>query len=276
VGSRAPFIVATVAGSDPTGGAGVQGDLKTFAAHGAYGTAVVTAITAQNHAGVQRSAAVEPSLVAAQLGSLFDQVVPHAAKTGMLCSAAVVEAVADFLARRPVRHLVVDPVLVATSGGSLAEGDLLPALRARLFPAATLVTPNLAEAGAILGEPVDPARPEEAAAALLEASGAAAVLLKGGHGAGDLAVDVLARRGKAGPGGRGPDLVRLALARVPTEHGHGAGCALSASIAVRLARGDDLEAAAFGAKAYVHRALAAATALGIGRGPVHHAVPADA
>jgi hydroxymethylpyrimidine/phosphomethylpyrimidine kinase len=269
VGSRAPFIALTIAGSDPTGGAGVQGDLKTFAAHGVYGTAVVTAITAQNHAGVQAMEAVDAALVTLQLTSLFDQVVPAAAKTGMLCSPDVVDAVAEFLARRPVRHLVVDPVLVATSGGRLAEAGLLPALRNRLFPVATLITPNLAEAEAILGERIDPADVERAAVRVLEASGARAVLVKGGHGAGDTAVDVLAI------GGSDPVLTAIAAPRIATDHGHGAGCALSASIAARLARGDDLVTSVRGAKAYVHRALAAATALGNGRGPVHHAVPAD-
>jgi hydroxymethylpyrimidine/phosphomethylpyrimidine kinase len=269
VGSRGPFIVATIAGSDPTGGAGLQGDLKTFASHGVYGTAVVTAITAQNHAGVQAMRAVEASLVALQWTSLCAQVVPDAAKTGMLCSPEVVDAVVDSLARRPVRHLVVDPVLVATSGGRLAESGLLPALRARLFPVATVITPNLAEAEAILGERIDPAGVERAAVRVLEASGARAVLVKGGHGAGETSVDVLARRGN------GPAVTSIAAPRLATEHGHGAGCALSASLAVRLARGDDLERAFSGAKAYVHRALAAATALGAGRGPVRHDVPAD-
>jgi hydroxymethylpyrimidine/phosphomethylpyrimidine kinase len=134
-----------------------------------------------------------------------------------------------------------------------------------------VITPNLAEAEAILGERIDPTKAEDAAVRVLEASGAPAVLLKGGHGAGDAAVDVLAARGGRG----GAAVTAYALPRVPTDHGHGAGCALAASIAARLARGDALETAVRGAKAYVHRALAAATALGSGRGPVAHAVPAD-
>jgi hydroxymethylpyrimidine/phosphomethylpyrimidine kinase len=175
-----------------------------------------------------------------------------------------------------VPHLVVDPVMVATSGGSLAAEGLLPALRARAFPLATVVTPNWPEGEAIAGERLDPADPERSALRVLAASGARAVLLKGGHGAGSEAVDALAVRDAGSrthfvSGG----VWRFALPRVPTDHGHGAGCALAASIACRLARGDDLLAAVRGAKAYVHRALAAAGPLGVGRGPVRHAVPAD-
>jgi hydroxymethylpyrimidine/phosphomethylpyrimidine kinase len=263
VGPRSPFIALSIAGSDPTGGAGVQGDLKTFAAHGVYGAAVVTAVTAQNWKGVFAARPVEPDLVAAQVDAVLDQVVPGAAKTGMLGSAEVAAAVAGVLARRPISFLVVDPVLVATSGGSLAEDGLLPVLAKRLFPLATLVTPNLLEAGAILGRTVAEGEQADAARAIRKATGAPAVLVKGGHGTGP-AVDALSTAsGDA----------TFSLPRVDTVHGHGAGCALSASIAARLAKGDSLPDAVRGAKAYVHRAHAAARPLGGGRGPVAHDVP---
>lgn len=281
--SARPFIVLSIAGSDPTGGAGIQGDLKTFAAHGAYGTAVISAVTAQNHAGVQAMVPVDPALLEAQLESLFDQVVPDAVKTGMLGSAANVEVVGGFLSRRPVRFLVVDPVLHATSGGALSEPGLAEALKARLFPLATLVTPNREEAAALLdGRDRTPAR---AGDLLLSSTRARAVLLKGGHHEGPNSIDWLFWRAPPDrPLQTSTGTIEMlevhhdevfALPRLRTEHGHGAGCALSAAIACRLARGDDLMKAVYGAKAYVHRALAAAAALGAGRGPVHHAVPPD-
>ena len=260
-----PFIVLSVAGSDPTGGAGIQGDLKTFATHRVFGTAVVTAVTVQNAGGVRAIHAVPPTVVAAQMESLFDQAVPRAMKTGMLLSPSTVEAVADVLARWPVGSLVVDPVLAATSGGTLAEPGLAAALRAHLFPLAALVTPNRAEAAELLGRRVDDADAEPAARALLRALGCGAVLLKGGHSRGP-ATDVLATKDW---------VLEFTLPRVETRHGHGTGCALSASIAARLARGADLVEAVHGAKDWVHRALEAAVALGSGRGCVDHTVPAN-
>jgi hydroxymethylpyrimidine/phosphomethylpyrimidine kinase len=253
--------VVTVAGSDPTGGAGVQGDLKTFAAHGVYGAAVVAALTVQNHAGVTEVLGVEPRLVVSQLQAVLDQVAPAAAKTGMLYRAETVERLADLLRRRPLPNLVVDPVLSATSGGSLAEPGLREALVARLLPLATVVTPNLPEAEALLGRPVPPDGAEDAARALL-ALGCRAVLVKGGHAPGP-ATDVLAT---------GSSVSRWTSPRVDTPHGHGAGCALAASIAARLAKGDPLERAVEGAREYVHRAIEAAVPLGRGRGPVRHDV----
>jgi hydroxymethylpyrimidine/phosphomethylpyrimidine kinase len=257
-----PVVVATVAGSDPTGGAGIQGDLKTFAAHRVYGTAVVAAITAQNAFGVRATAGVEPALVAEQIDALFDQVVPRAVKTGMLLHSAVVEAVAGALTRRGAGNLVVDPVLDATAGGSLSAPGLAQALLRRLLPFATLVTPNVAEAAALLGVPVGARDLEEAAVALRHESDCPAVLVKGGHADGP-ATDVLATA---------QGVRSFTLPRLDVVHGHGAGCALSASIAARLALGHTLERAIEGAKGYVHRALAAATALGSGRGPVRHDV----
>lgn len=265
-----PFTVLSVGGFDPTGGAGIAGDLRTFAAHGVHGAAVVAAVTAQNHLGVTAVAEVDADLVRAQVAAVLGQVVPRAVKTGMLLSPTTVGAVADAL-RGLACPLVVDPVLSASAGGALAREGLLAALVTHLLPRAVLVTPNLDEAAAALERPVPAETPldrqVETARTLRARWGGVAVLLKGGHAGGDRAVDVLAT-----PAGT----FTLAAPRLATRDGHGSGCALSASIAVRLARGDDLVAAVAGAKAYVHRALAAATPLGLGRGPVRHDVPSDA
>ncbi len=260
------FIVASIAGSDPTGGAGLQGDLKTFAAHGVVGTAIVSAVTVQNHEGVRAVFAIPPDVVAAQLEALLDQVVPRAIKTGMLHSAETVSAVAEVLSRRPIPLLVVDPVLKASAGGALASTSLPAALSSRLLPLAALVTPNLDEIGALLGRTVVEAEAAGAAVELFRRLDGPAVLVKGGHGRGAESIDVLVTA---------HGVVSLAAPRIATSHGHGTGCALSASIATRLARGDRLEDAVRGAKAYVHRALLAAKPLGSGRGPVAHDVAVD-
>ena len=260
-----PFIVLSVAGSDPTGGAGIQGDLKTFATHGVHGTAVVAAVTVQNANGVRAIHAIPPPLVAAQMETLFEQAAPRAMKTGMLHSPETVAAVAGVLARWPVGNLVVDPVLAATSGGALAEPGLLDAMRSHLVPLARLVTPNRAEASALLHRRIDDADAEPAARALLAALGCGAVLLKGGHARGP-ATDVLATRDW---------VLEFTLPRIETPHGHGTGCALSAAITARLALGADLPQAVQGAKAWVYRGLASAVALGSGRGCVDHSAPLE-
>ncbi len=260
------FIVASIAGSDPTGGAGIQGDLKTFAAHGVVGTAVITAVTVQNHEGVFGVHAVPPGVVASQLEALFDQVVPRALKVGMLHSVETMVAVVTVLANRPVPFLIVDPVFAATAGGALAAPSLPAALSSLLLPLATLVTPNLSEAGVLLGRPIADTEVATAAVQLFRRLGGPAVLVKGGHGTGPESVDALATT---------HGVTLLAAPRIATSHGHGTGCALSASITARLARGDRMEDAVRGAKAYVGRALAAAVALGNGRGPVAHDVASD-
>jgi hydroxymethylpyrimidine/phosphomethylpyrimidine kinase len=265
VGSPPTFIALTVAGFDPTCGAGVAGDLKTFAAHGVVGTAVLCAVAAQNSKGVSRVHAIPTEDVAAQWDAVLADVRPHAVKTGMLFSPAAAHLVAERMRDLPDVPLVVDPVLCASAGGALAAPGLLEAVRDVLSPRATLVTPNLDEAAAFLGRPVSPAGAEDAARALLSLLRCSAVLLKGGHAPGP-ATDVLATA-------RG--VVRWTLPRIDTPHAHGTGCALSASIAARLARGVALEGAVRGAKAYVHRALAAAGPLGSARGSVRHDVPAD-
>ena len=257
-------IALTIAGSDSSGGAGIQADLKTFSAFGVYGASVLTALTAQNTRGVQGVEPVRAQFVTAQLASVLSDLEIGAIKTGMLATAPVVSAVAAGLSRHRRLPLVVDPVMVATSGDVLLASDAVAALKSELFPLATLVTPNIPEAGALLG--VSPAETEEAAAEQAHAIaqlGGAAVLVKGGHGTGSEAVDILYAGGT---------ITRLAAPRIDTPHTHGTGCTLSAAIAALLAQGAGLEEAVRRAKAYVSAALAAGRDLGIGHGhgPVDH------
>lgn len=257
-------FLCTIAGSDPTGGAGLQGDLKTFAAHGAQGASVVTAVTVQDREGVHDVAPVPPQTIAAQLTSVLRTRTPDGIKTGMLWSRQIMAAVVEGLAGY-AGVLVVDPVLGATAGGALLKPDSLPVMRDQLLPRATVVTPNLPEAAQLLGWPqIEDAQMAEAAQAL-RALGAQAVLLKGGHGSGDEAVDVLATA---------DGVEALALPRIAGASGHGTGCALASALTARLARGASLIDAARGAKRYVHRAISA----GMERGDgwlLHHGVVAD-
>jgi len=248
----------TIAGSDPSGGAGIQGDLKTFHAHGVYGMAVLTALTAQNTRGVSGIHDVPPAFVQAQLEAVLDDLPVHAAKTGMVSTEAAIGAVADALARRRPPHLVVDPVMVATSGDALLRDDALAALRERLAPLATLLTPNLPEAERLCGFPIEGVDAMRRAARSL---GPAAALVKGGHLEGPTVVDVL---------WDGRALHELSGPRIPTPHTHGTGCALSAAVAALLARGEGLVAAVAAARAYVRRGLERGVALGGGRNPLDH------
>jgi hydroxymethylpyrimidine/phosphomethylpyrimidine kinase len=257
-------IALTIAGSDSSGGAGIQADLKTFSALGVYGASVLTALTAQNTRGVQGVEPVRPEFVEAQLGSVLDDLDVRAIKTGMLANSAIVSAVARTLARVPAIPVVVDPVMVATSGDRLLAPDAVAAYKAELFPLATLVTPNLPEAAALLGVGVAATEDEAIAQArAIFAFGSRAVLVKGGHGPGSEAVDILVS---------GDAVVRLTAPRIETRHTHGTGCTLSAAIAALLARGEGLETAVRRAKAYVSAALAAGCELGVGHGngPVDH------
>ncbi len=255
-------IALSVAGSDPSGGAGIQADLKTFAAFRVYGAAVVTCVTAQNTRGVRATGEVAPELVAAQLDAVLDDLAPGGVKTGMLGRAAIVEAVAARLARCTA-PLVVDPVLVATSGDRLLDSDGLEALRRLLLPHAALVTPNLREAEALAGRPVRDRAEMRDAARAIRALGPRAVLVKGGHLA-DEACDVLLD---------GDDLHELSAARVAGPPLHGAGCTLSAAIAARLACGDTLLDAVVAAKEFVRRAIEGALAVGGGARALDHRVP---
>jgi len=257
-------IALTIAGSDSSGGAGIQADLKTFSALGVYGASVVTALTAQNTRGVQGIHAVPAAFVAAQLESVLSDLEVDAIKTGMLADAGIVETVARALGAAPPRTLIVDPVMVATSGDRLLEPAAVAALKRDLVPLATLITPNLAEAAILLGtaEAVSEAEMREQSRALL-ALGCRAVLLKGGHASGEAAVDFLADA--AG-------IERLALARIDTPHTHGTGCTLSAAVAALLARGAPLPEAIRRAKAYVWQGLrhGRTQRVGCGRGPLDH------
>ena len=257
-------IAITVAGSDSGGGAGIQADLKTFSALGVYGASVVTAVTAQNTRGVTAVHEVPADVVAAQIDAVFSDLAVGAVKIGMVATAAVIAAVADGLDRHRPTAVVLDPVMVATSGDRLLAPGAVAALRTGLLPRAVVITPNLPEAAALLGvdEAVDEAAMLGQAELLLE-RGARAVLVKGGHAAGPESVDVLVT-----PAGT----VRLASSRVATRNSHGTGCTLSAAIAAGLAKGLELESAVTEAKAYLTAAIAAADrlAVGGGSGPVHH------
>ncbi len=261
--SRPPFpVVLTIAGSDPSGGAGIQADLKTFQAFGVYGAAVITALTVQNTRGVRAVHAIDPALTIAQLDAVADDLPIAAAKVGLLPTPGTAAALATRLARAPLPALVLDPVLVAGSGDLLGADGTAAALAA-LLPFAAVVTPNLAEAGALTGRAVRDVGDMIGAAETLLAAGARAVLVKGGHLAGP-PVDVLL----AGGAVRRFDGQRITLPRT-----HGTGCTLSAAIAAGLALGLDLPEAVARARRFVHAALAAAPALGGGARPLDHRVP---
>jgi hydroxymethylpyrimidine/phosphomethylpyrimidine kinase len=256
-------VALTIAGSDSGGGAGVQADLRTFAAHGVHGTSALSAVTAQNSVGVTAWTALDPEMVAAQMEAVASDMPVAAAKTGMLATAAIVEAVADAAARLVLGPLVVDPVMIAKSGDRLIDAAAERAYVERLFPRAALVTPNLHEAAALLGRPVRDVPAMREAARALRALGARAVLVKGGALEGD-AVDVFFD---------GERLEELRGARVDTQNTHGTGCTLSAAICARLARGDALLEAVAGAKVYLAEGLRTSYAVGRGRGLVDHLHP---
>ena len=257
-------IALTIAGSDSSGGAGIQADLKTFSAFGVYGASVLTALTAQNTRGVTAVEPVAASFVVAQMEAVLSDLEVGAIKTGMLANAGIVKAVTDRLREAPRRPLVVDPVMVATSGDVLLEHDAIDALKRELFPIADVITPNLPEAARLLetSEAASEADAIAQAKALL-ALGCGAVLLKGGHGRGAEAVDIFCDA--AG-------VERFVRPRVDTRHTHGTGCTLSAAIAALLARGVGLREAVGRAKAFVWQALQEGRTLGVGRGngPVDH------
>jgi hydroxymethylpyrimidine/phosphomethylpyrimidine kinase len=257
-------IAVTIAGSDSSGGAGIQADLKTFSALGVYGASVIAALTAQNTKGVTGIHDVPPAFVTAQIDAVFSDLKVGAVKLGMLSNAAVIGAVADGLARYKQSNVVLDPVMVATSGDRLLKPDAIDVLRKRLIPAALVVTPNLPEAAALLDTAI--ATDESAMRAQGErllALGAKAVLIKGGHAEGAESVDLLIE-----PNG----ITRLTSPRFDTQNTHGTGCTLSSAIAAGLAKGMTLADAARAAKTYVASAIAASgrLAIGAGHGPVHH------
>jgi len=249
----------TVAGLDPSGGAGALADVRTMAAFGVFGTAALTSVTVQNTLRVASASHLPAELVAAQIDAVVEDIGADAAKTGMLPTAEMIEAVADRMRAHGIARLVVDPVMVATSGGRLMETDALDALTRRLLPLAMLVTPNLAETAALTGITGTEDSDLEEAARVIHGMGPGAVLIKGGHAAGE-STDLLF------DGGR---FVRLRAARVAVGAVHGAGCALSAATAAGLALGLDLEAAVRRAKAFVTKAIASSLGLGGGSAVVN-------
>ncbi len=250
----------TIAGSDSGGGAGIQADLKTFAALGVYGTSALTAVTAQNTVGVRAVEEVSPALVVAQIDAVLEDIGADAAKTGMLSSAAIIAAVAGRIGAHGITRLVVDPVMVSKSGDRLLREDAVRALRTVLLPLALVVTPNLPEAETLAGMPIGNRATLEDAARRIAALGPRYVLIKGGHAPGD-PVDILCdgHAFRAYPG-----------ERLITTSTHGTGCTLSAAIAAYLARGVPVEDAVGRAKGYVAAAMRAANPLGRGHGPLHH------
>jgi hydroxymethylpyrimidine/phosphomethylpyrimidine kinase len=262
-------VALTIAGSDSGGGAGIQADLKTFEAHGVWGTSAVTGITAQNTLGVRDALVVPPDLVRAQIDAVAEDIGVAAAKTGMLGSAGVIEAVAAAVADRAITPLVVDPVLVTSHGELLLERDAVAVLRAVLLPLATLITPNLPEAEALLGRPIPDVDAMPDAAAELAGFGAAAVLLKGGHLRGERSPDLLYRAPAAGPDRTTARIEWLDGPRLPGRNTHGTGCTLSAAVCASMALGAALEDACRSAKQFVTRAIAAGLDIGGGVGPVN-------
>jgi hydroxymethylpyrimidine/phosphomethylpyrimidine kinase len=253
-------VALSIAGSDPSGGAGIQADLKTFHSLGVYGEAVITLITVQNTRGVHRVDVLAPELVAEQIHAVITDIPPRAAKIGALGNRAVVEAVAA-AAQSFVFPLVIDPVMISKNGARLMNSEAQRAFAEKLLPRAFLLTPNLAEAAELSGIPVHDADSMSRAAEKLLSMGAANVLVKGGHLEGE-ALDLLATPG-----------VKLRLFRAPrvdTPHTHGTGCTYSAAIAAELAKGASLEDAIHRAKRFITDAIRSSPGLGSGSGPVNH------
>jgi len=257
-------IALTIAGSDSTGGAGIQADLRTFAALGVHGASAITALTAQNTLGVEAVHPAPPRFVLAEMRAVASDLEVGGIKTGMLGNREIVEAVVEGLSHFPGVPVVVDPVMVSQSGHPLLTDEAIDAIRTKLMPLAVLVTPNLLEAARLLGETIARDEAEMAAQAeRLRKRGVHAALVKGGHATGPLAVDILVDA---------QGTIRLEAPRTRTKNTHGTGCTLSAATAAELAKGATLREALAKAKTYVTAAIAAADELqiGKGRGPVHH------
>ncbi|MBM4296502.1 MAG: bifunctional hydroxymethylpyrimidine kinase/phosphomethylpyrimidine kinase [Deltaproteobacteria bacterium] len=250
----------TIAGSDSGAGAGIQADLKTFAALGVYGTSAITAITAQNTIGVTAVLALKAKLVAAQIDAIVNDIGAHAVKTGMLANVPIIEVVARRIAQHRLKNLVVDPVMVATSGDLLIETNAVQALRRKLIPLAAVVTPNIPEAEALTGMKLRSAAEIREAARQILRMGARTVVIKGGHLKGP-AVDLFYD---------GKKFTALHAPRIRTKNTHGTGCTFSAAIAAYLARGEKLDHAVALAKQFITLALRRSFAIGAGHSPVHH------
>ena len=257
-------VALTIAGSDSSGGAGIQADLKTFAALGVYGASAITALTAQNTRGVTGIHSVPAEFVTAQIDAVFSDLDVGAVKIGMVAQVASIDAIAAALSRWKPKHVVLDPVMVATSGDRLLASEAVDALRTKLIPMASVITPNLPEAAALLDEEIAVSEAGiEGQGRRLLALGCRAVLIKGGHGEGAESTDYLVTS-EAG--------IALAAPRVATRNTHGTGCSLSSAVAAGLAKGEGLEPAVRNAKAWISAAIAAADRFSVGRGhgPIHH------
>lgn len=250
-------IALTIAGSDPSGGAGIQADLKTFHQHGVYGAAAITLLTVQNTRRVSRVQVLDPRLVTEQVDAVLEDLPPHAAKTGALGNAQVIEAVAALSLPCP---LIVDPVIISKHGAALLDPAAVDALRNKLLPRAALVTPNLKEAESLAGIAVDTLPAMRDAARRIAGLGCPAVLVKGGHLEGD-AVDILLYNG---------EFAEFRTRRIQTQHTHGTGCTYSAAIAANVALGLDLRAAVERAKRFIDEAIRTNPGIGGGSGPVNH------
>ncbi len=259
--------VLTIAGSDSGGGAGIQADLKTFSALGCYGMSAITALTAQNTVGVRAIHGVPAEFLKEQIAAVVEDIGVDAVKIGMLHAPEIVEVVAWTIDHYGLQQVVLDPVMVATSGDALIRQETIASLVSELFPRASLITPNLDEAALLLGRPVREVADLEAACADLLALGAKGVLLKGGHLGGNELTDLLALNGQ--PAGQ---WLRLSGPRIPTRNSHGTGCTLSSAIAAQLALGLELAEAVEAAHAYIRGALAAGAnvSTGHGHGPLNH------
>jgi hydroxymethylpyrimidine/phosphomethylpyrimidine kinase len=251
----------TIAGSDSGGGAGIQADLKTFAALGVYGTSAITAVTAQNTVAVTAVLALEPEIVRAQIDAILDDIGTDAVKTGMLANSALVDLVVEQSRRGRLPNLVVDPVMVAKSGDRLLADQALRAVRERLVPEALVVTPNLPEAEVLIGARIDDAAAVRAAATRIVELGARWVVMKGGHRPGPEVIDLLHD---------GREFWEFRSPRIETNSTHGTGCTLASAIAARLALGDSVPAAVGTARDYLHEAILRARPIGHGHGPVNH------
>lgn len=253
--------VLSIAGSDSSGGAGIQADIKTIAAHRLYAETVITALTAQNTTGVYGVVEIDPAFVAQQIDVVFDDIRPDAVKIGMVSSAAIVEAIADGLAANKAKNIVLDPVMVATSGARLIDGGAASALMEKLLPLADIVTPNIPEAEVLCGRSISSEEDMEAAAKELAEKTSGAVLVKGGHGAARADDVLVTEHGR---------VVWLRHKLIETENTHGTGCTLSSAIACGLAQGFDMQASVQKAKHYVTGALQYGLNLGHGNGPLNH------
>ena len=251
----------TIAGSDSGAGAGIQADLKTFAAHGVYGLCAITAVTAQNSLGVTMAEALPADLVTAQIEAVVSDFGVHAAKTGMLANAAIVEAVSAAVRDLEIPLLVVDPVMIAKSGDRLLDDEALAAMKTELIRQAFLVTPNIPEAEALTGVTIQTEADREEAAQRIVKLGATAVVIKGGHLPSDDISDLLLYEG---------EFIEFRQPRMPGRHTHGTGCTFAAAVTSHLAHGHDLPTAIRGAQQYVAEAIRHAPNLGRGHGPLDH------